>query len=160
MEGYQMRSKLSSLLAAAALIASAGSAAAYDAYVQGPTALRARPSMRSAVIMTLPTNTPVNVMGCRRWCQARVGGTVGYVPAPMVVAAAPAPSGPVGLLAAPLTLPFDAASGLLGGDTYGYDAPATYGYGGATYGYGGGNYGYGGAGYNGAGDPPPVVATY
>ena len=140
-----MRSNLTSLLGAAALAVCAGSAAAYEAYVQTPTPLRVSPSERSAMILTMAPNAPFNVLGCRRWCQVQYGGTMGYVQAPFVVAGGP-PVGPVdaptGLLAAPV----DTVGSLLGDDSYAYGAPGTYG--------------YGEPGYYGAGDAPPVVAAY
>ncbi|MEF3368035.1 SH3 domain-containing protein [Methylocystis sp. 9N] len=116
-----MRSRFAMLIGAAALVLSAGSAAAYEAYTPTPAPLRVSPSVKSALITTILPNTPFNVMGCRRWCQVQYGGGVGYVDASYVVPGDPDDlgPGPQGLLAEPL----ETYGTVLGADRYGYATP-------------------------------------
>lgn len=122
-----MRSKLTPLFAAAALVASVGSAAAIPAIVSADTALRARPGARSAILATIPAGAAVEVGPCRAWCRVQYGPDVGFVPSPLLVAGTGAAGyygsagyggGLFGLLAAP----FEAVGGI-----FGAGAPAAYG---------------------------------
>jgi len=122
-----MRLRLSFLLAAS-LAALPGCAAAFEAYVAAVMPLRVSPSSDARPVTTMAANIPFNVLGCGRWCQVQYGGTMGYVPAPLVIPGAPptAPgSGLLGFLAAPVVLPV-AARDLL---SDGYAPRADYGYG-------------------------------
>ena len=115
------------LLLAAAVGAAPGGATAFEAYVAAAMPLRISPSVKAEAVTTMAANIPFNVLGCGRWCQAQYGGTMGYVPAPLVIAGAPPPA--PGVWAAPLTLPF-AAPDLL---SDGYAPRVDYGYGWTPY---------------------------
>lgn len=122
-----MRLRLAFLLAGA-LIAVPSCAAAFEAYVAAVMPLQVSPSLNARPVTTMAANIPFNVLGCERWCQVQYGGTMGYVPADLVIPGAPptAPgSGLAGFLAAPVTLNV-AAPGLL---SDGYAPRADYGYG-------------------------------
>jgi hypothetical protein len=125
--GFLMRLRLSFLLAAS-LAAAPGCAAAFEAYVAADMPLQVSPNVDARPVTTMGANIPFNVLGCGRWCQVQYGGTMGYVPADLVIPGAPptAPgSGLLGFLAAPVTLNI-AAPGLL---SDGYAPRADYGYG-------------------------------
>ena len=81
-----MRLRLA-LLLAAAMIAAPGCAAAFEAYVAAVMPLRVSPSSDARPVTTMAANIPFNVLGCGRWCQVQYGGTMGYVPAPLVIPA-------------------------------------------------------------------------
>ncbi|MGD9544842.1 MAG: SH3 domain-containing protein [Methylocystis sp.] len=117
-----MRLRLA-LLLAAGFGALPGSAAAFEAFVAAPMPLRVSPSSSARPVTTMAANIPFNVLGCGRWCQVQYGGTMGYVPAPLVIPGAPPPA--PGVVAAPLVLPF-AAPDLL---SDGYAPRVDYGYG-------------------------------
>ncbi|HEY8126245.1 MAG TPA: SH3 domain-containing protein [Methylocystis sp.] len=122
-----MRLRLA-LLLAAAMSAAPGCAAAFEAYVAAVMPLRVSPSSDARPVTTMAANVPFNVLGCGRWCQVQYGGTMGYVPAPLVIPGAPptAPgSGLLGFLAVPVVLPV-AARDLL---SDGYAPRVDYGYG-------------------------------
>jgi SH3-like domain-containing protein len=90
-----MSSKFLSVLAGVALAASATSAFAFDAVLSAPKALHTHPWHRSAVIEVLPPAVVISMVGCQQgWCQATApNGVTGFVYAPVLVGAAPAPGG-------------------------------------------------------------------
>lgn len=117
-----MRLRLSFLLAAL-LAAAPGCAAAFEAYVAAEMPLQVSPSFDARPVTTMGANIPFNVLGCGRWCQVQYGGTMGYVPAALVIPGAPPPN--PAYPTAPLSLPI-AAPGLL---SDGYAPRVDYGYG-------------------------------
>ena len=117
-----MRSRPAFLLAAA-LFAVPSWAAAFEAYVAAEMPLQVSPSSDARPVTTMAANIPFNVLGCERWCQVQYGGTMGYVPASLVIPGAPPPNPTY--LTAPLSLPV-AAPDLL---SDGYAPRADYGYG-------------------------------
>lgn len=64
------------------------SAAAYAApgETTGTVNLRAGPGTAYAVIGRIPAGAPVNIVGCRRWCELTYGGREGYASPNAVVA--------------------------------------------------------------------------
>jgi uncharacterized protein YraI len=116
-----MVSRFVPALAGVAMAASVGSAFAFDAEIVAPKALRTRPSPRAAVITVIPPRAVIDMERCvRGWCEAAYAGQVGFVYTPVLVStgpAAPAPigAGPLGILTAPLTLPFEATGAVLNG---------------------------------------------
>ena len=116
-----MLSKFVPALAGVAMAATVGSAFAFDAEIVAPKALRTHPSPRAAVITVIPAQSVINMERCvRGWCEAAYAGQVGFVYTPVLVSAGPAaPSpiggGPLGILTAPLTLPFEATGAAFNG---------------------------------------------
>ena len=114
-----MVSRFVPALAGVAMLASVGSALAFDAEIVAPKALRTRPSPRAAVMTVIPPGAVIDMERCARgWCEAAYAGQVGFVYTPVLVStgpAAPTGEGPLGILTAPLTLPFEATGAVLNG---------------------------------------------
>ena len=115
-----MSSKFVPVLAGVAMVATAGSAFAFDAMLAGPKALRTHASSRAAIIEVIPARAVVNMERCvRGWCEAVYAGQVGYVYTPVLVSGRAVASndfgGPLGILTAPITLPITATGAVLGG---------------------------------------------
>ncbi|HEY8136404.1 MAG TPA: hypothetical protein VIF61_01100 [Methylocystis sp.] len=114
-----MVSRFVPFLAGVAMVATVGPAFAFDAMVSAPTALRTHASRRAAVIEVIPARAIIDMERCvHGWCEATYAGQVGFVYTPVLVSAAPVSptdEGPLGVLTAPLTLPFTAAGAVLGG---------------------------------------------
>ena len=115
-----MLSRFIAALAGAAMAASVGSAFAFDAQIVAPKALRTHPSPRAAVITVIPARAVINMERCvRGWCEAAYAGQLGFVYTPVLVSATPPGSpvdeGPLGILAAPITLPLAATGAAFGG---------------------------------------------
>ena len=78
------------LLVGVAMAATAGSAFAFDAMLNGPTAFRARASHRAAVIEVIPAKTVIDMARCSRgWCEAAYAGRMGYVYTPILISGEP-----------------------------------------------------------------------
>jgi len=98
--------KLVPILVGTIIAATAGSAFAFDAMVNAPTALRTRASHRAAVIEVIPAKAVIDMARCvRGWCEAAYDGQMGYVYTPVLLSTEPVSSGgvdPLGLLTAPV----------------------------------------------------------
>ncbi|MBU3889605.1 MULTISPECIES: hypothetical protein [Methylosinus] len=127
-----MKSKIASVLAAAALLGSVGSAAAFPRVVTDLAAFRSGPGLDFLPILAVPPQAVVDVQGhIGGWSRVAYAGKIGFIassllarpiivkpvvtsvvvaPAPAVavtpvVAVAPAPApAPVGLITAPLRI--------------------------------------------------------
>ena len=78
------------LLVGVAMAATAGSAFAFDAMLNAPTAFRTRASHRAAVIEVIPAKTVIDMARCSRgWCEAAYAGRMGYVYTPILISGEP-----------------------------------------------------------------------
>ena len=120
-----MVSRFVPALAGVAMAATVGSALAFNAEIVAPKALRTHPSPRASVISVIPSGAVINMERCvRGWCEAAYAGQLGYVYTPVLVSTTPAVSpwaideGPLGILAAPITLPLAATGAVAGAPWY------------------------------------------
>jgi hypothetical protein len=79
------------VLAAAALMAAAGSAAAAPGVATGNVNLRTGPGAGYARIATIPAGARVNVFRCARWCEVAYAGQRGWASASYIARARTAP---------------------------------------------------------------------
>lgn len=113
-----MKSKIASVLAAAALLGSVGSAAAFPRVVTDLAAFRTGPGLDFLPILAVPPQAVVDVHGhIGGWSRVAYAGKIGFIASSLlarpiivkpvvtsvVVAPAPAPA-PVGLITAPLRI--------------------------------------------------------
>ncbi|MGA8170985.1 MAG: SH3 domain-containing protein [Methylocystis sp.] len=102
-----MLSRFIPVLAGAAILATAGSAFAFDAMVTAPTAMRTHASPRAAVIEVIPARAVIDMTRCAHgWCEAAYAGQMGYVHTPVLVSAGPTSAyggGPMGMVTAPIS---------------------------------------------------------
>lgn len=116
-----MRSRLSPLIAAAAVAASIYPAAAYQAFVTDLANLRTGPGLGFSAMLAIPATAPVNVLGCGpSWCQVQYSGAIGFVAAPLLVAGVAPPVATTAGMGGPfdlLTAPLDVVGGVVGGTT-------------------------------------------
>lgn len=111
-----MKSKIAAIVTAAALLGSAGGAAAFPLVVTDLAAFRSGPGVTFLPILAIPPKTVIDVRGCfHGWCRANYAGGSGFiarsllarpiVAAPVVVApvaVAPVVTVPTIPVAAPL----------------------------------------------------------
>jgi uncharacterized protein YraI len=75
-----MKSKLATVLVAAALVGSAGGASAFPRVVTDLAAFRSGPGVTFMPILAIPPATVVNVRGCfHGWCRVNYAGNSGFV---------------------------------------------------------------------------------
>jgi uncharacterized protein YraI len=84
-----------SLAAALAASFSAGAALADPGAATGDVNLRARPSVHSEKLATIPAGAAVEIITCPRWCQVTYRGHTGWASAKYISAAGPATTGSI-----------------------------------------------------------------
>lgn len=102
-----MKSKLVSIVTAAALLGSVGGAAAFPLVVTDLAAFRSGPGLTYLPILAIPPKTVIDVRGCfHGWCRAFYAGGSGYIARSLLarpVVVAPVVAAPVAV--APVIAP-------------------------------------------------------
>ncbi|QGM45858.1 SH3 domain-containing protein [Methylocystis heyeri] len=112
-----MSSKMLSILAGIAFVASATSAFAFDAQVTRATPLRTHASPHAGVIEVVPANSIIDMQRCARgWCEASYDGRMGYVYTPVLMNGEPSTPGPTPfeVITAPVTVPVTVVGAAVG----------------------------------------------
>jgi uncharacterized protein YraI len=88
-----MKSKIAAIVTAAALLGSAGGAAAFPLVVTDLAAFRSGPGLTYLPILAIPPQTVIDVRGCfHGWCRANYAGGSGFIARSLL--ARPAPAAP------------------------------------------------------------------